>query len=146
MRIKISETWKTRVDIALPGAGADEVIEAHFTAEFKELSLSAMKAAEKDRRTKVREASRLRREPEPDLAQIEAIEDELAQSDRRLLDRVLIAVHGIELEKPDGSVMSQAELLDYVKDHADFLVPLVQAFAGRVQRVVEKNSEGSGKR
>src|SRR5699024_6203024 len=33
MRIKINNTWKTRVEISLPGEGADQFIEAHFVAE-----------------------------------------------------------------------------------------------------------------
>lgn len=145
MRIKINDTWKTRVEVELPGEGADEVVTGHFVAEFKELSLSQMKATEKSRRSKVRELSRLRKDEEADLADIERLEDALNNADRELLDRVLVSVHGLELEKSDGSVMSSAELLDYVKDHTDFMVPIVQAFAGRIQKVAEKNSKRSGK-
>lgn len=145
MRIKINDTWKTRVDVELPGEGVDDFVTGHFVAEFKELSLSEMKQTEKARRTKVRDLARLREDDQADPAEIERLEDELANADRGLLDRVLVAVHGLELEKADGSVMSSSELLDYVKDHTDFMVPIVQAFAGRIQRIAEKNSKRSGK-
>lgn len=165
MRIKITDTWKTRVDVSLPGDGVDEFVDGHFVAEFKELSLSQMKATEKERRSKVSELAELReafnreradeerrgvnlereRIRSSDRAEIERLEDELANADRALLDRVLVAVHGLELEKADGSVMTQSELMDYVKDHTDFMVPIVQAFAGRIQRIAEKNSKRPGK-
>lgn len=144
MRIKINNTWKTRVEISLPGEGADQFIEAHFVAEFRELSLSEMRKIEKERRVAGRTLDAALSADEPDAEEIERLEDELARADQQLLERVLVGVHGIELEKADGTVMGSSELLAYAKDHTSFMLPIVSAFSERVQKAASKNSKRSG--
>jgi hypothetical protein len=145
MRIKLTNTWKTKVDVEVPGPGVDEVIAGHFVAEFRDLPISRIKAMDKDRRRLQRQlkAAKEGNCPEDELV---AIEDEAANADRAMLDTILVLVHGLELESEDGRMLTPAETTEYVKDHADFALPVIQAFTGRLGKVAEKNSVTSGTR
>lgn len=145
MRIKLTNTWKTKVAVAIPGPGVDETIEGKFVVEFRALPISEIKGIDKERRDLQRQLDRAR---DGDMADDELadLEDRVANADTGLIDRILVAVHELELEDADGHALSSAETLKYVKDHTDFTVPIIQAFTGRMAQAAEKNSGKSGSR
>lgn len=144
MRIKLTNTWKTKVEVEVPGPGVDEMIKGHFTAEFRDLPISQIKKLDKDRRRLQRQLDRAKNNAECGEEELVQIEDQVTNSDRSMLDSMLVAVHGLDLEGEDGRTLSSAETLEYVKDHTDFAVPVIQAFTGRMAKVAEKNSGKSG--
>lgn len=145
MRVKISNTWKAKVHIELPGDNPAEPQRGTFTAEFAEVPMSEIKANDKTRRQRQRQLDQLQASAEPDYDEIGRIEDALANADRELLDRVLIRLHGLELERSDGELMTQSEMLDYVKDHVTFAVAIIRTFADQLGGAPAKNSKRSGK-
>jgi len=145
MRIKITNNWKTNVKIEVPGPAVDEVIQGHFVAEFRDLPISEIRQMEKNRRSLQRQLEAAKKGDVTD-EEITRLEDQQGNAERAMLDSILVAVHGLDLEGEDGRTLSSAETLDYVKDHTDFAVPVIQAFTGKIAKAAEKNFGKSGTR
>lgn len=150
MKIKIARQWKRTVKVIEHGDGVDETVEAKFVAVFRDLPPEEVGTAQQqimdmlkpilDLKSKLLKAKTME---DIDVEQISETTDQLLAV-TPMIERVLVAVEGVEIERPDGSMMSLDETLDFMRAMPKYRAAIMEVWEAEQPKVGLGNSLLSG--
>ncbi len=125
MRLKKIRTFQATVIVALLGETIDEVIEGEFRATFRPLKKSETDLQMKAVRKLMSLSDRLIEDKSPELfAEFEEVQEQIKGD----LEKILVAVSGLEIEDEKGKLMTDKQALSFVKDDLELAKFTMQAY------------------
>lgn len=122
LKITIGQTWKRTITVTEHGQGVDEDIETSFVAVFKDLPPEEIESAGEQIANLVQPLLDLQAKLKNLKSADDVSSDEITsvvenvQSVTPMIDRVLVAVEGVSIEREDGTPLSADEVLHYMKN------------------------------
>jgi len=134
LKIKIGQHWKRTITTTEHGQGVDETVEASFVAVFRDLPPDEVNDAQQQitdllkpivelrsnllRLSRQVKSEKIKSDSEvADSVDIEQLDESIdgIKNATPMIDRVLIGIEGVSIERADGAEMGPDEVLEYMK-------------------------------